>query len=136
MGYDSDEENEPIPYLTKEEMKHASDFNNVLVTSEPHHGNVIFQKKKIKNNSKTTSQPDFIGDITNKEVSEKSIAQPASVPKKEELVMGQGVVTYETGKKSDEVKKSAKTEKEENIKSFEKSRSDIDRLLKELESKK
>ncbi|MCQ2514428.1 MAG: hypothetical protein MJ089_04980 [Ruminococcus sp.] len=127
MGYDRTEHDEPIPYLTKEEMKNASDFNNLLVTSDAHTSPVIFQsrKKTNKNSRKTAHAPAFTGDISK---TDNNYVQPAQVASVDELVMGQQVVRVEHSSKD------AVTP--DKHKSSNKSMSDVERLLKELESKR
>lgn len=53
IGYDSDEEEEPIPYFTKDEMVKSADFANVFVTPNAYDETENFiEQKKINKSAK------------------------------------------------------------------------------------
>lgn len=60
MGYDNDDEEEPIPYLTKQEKEEKEPFSGVLIDSDLHYNN---SDENTESNSKKSEQNKELSDV-------------------------------------------------------------------------
>lgn len=67
MGYSDEDDEEPIPYLTKNEINNANDYNDLLISSGEDDNLVKVNKQKKHGNKQhiffTDSQPSIVQDI-------------------------------------------------------------------------
>lgn len=56
MGYDTDEEEEPIPYFTKDEMEKSADFANTFVTDVVYDESDIIRSNNFRKSAKAKQQ--------------------------------------------------------------------------------
>lgn len=123
IGYTAPVDDEPVPYLTKEEMD-KSKKNSFVIGAEP---------KADENESKAVAGADLISskDSDEAEAEAKAKAEAEAKAKAEAVEKAR----LEAKARAEAAAK-AKAEAEEKAKAAEKELSDIDKLLQELDSKK
>ena len=123
MGYDSDDEHEPIPYLTKSEMKKASSSKLVFLNDD--------EENKTENKSEPNVEQEAVqADMPAKEIDVKEETSAEDKTAKDSLY-NKTIDIINDIPKADEHQETPAKEKPK-----KKSMSDIDMLLQELENKK
>lgn len=161
IGYDAGEDDEPIPYFTKEEMKRSADFANLFVTqTSDDDSEEVIKLEKTNNSAKTNeTNSESENELNNEQNSVKSLedlADKTSTETVENKTVSKNVEEIETveisskkqtdisSESSDEIKK-AQSEAEDrsydsdNMSAADKKSKqmkDIDDLLKSLDDLK
>lgn len=106
MGYEADEDEEPIPYFTKEEMEKSADFANAFVTDVVYDESDLIKRNKFGKPVKSKQQTKSSADS---KVAEQDISKPAE-PDSVDLVQDVQESVAQTDNKTVE-EKAAKPEK-------------------------
>lgn len=157
IGYDTEEEEEPIPYFTKEEMEKSSDFANLFVTPTSYDDSedvIKFKKfgksaKSNKNEKSSESEIVFknemdsvelINDVTDNTSDKKSVGENIDGVKISEVSSGKQSDSSELLEEINQVISSSKDNSADTEMSTadkkSKQREDIDALLKSLDDLK
>lgn len=146
MGYEADEDEEPIPYFTKEEMAKSADFANAFVTDVVYDESDLIKRNKFGKPVKSKSQAKSTADSKAFEQDMTKPAEPVSVDKVQD-VQASAVQTVENTADDVAVKSEKTAPSSETVdakKATEKSTvdkrtqqmNDIDALLKTLDDLK
>lgn len=147
IGYDKEEEEEPIPYFTKEEMEKSADFANIFVTPKSYDDSedVIKQKNFDKSSNSNKNQMNSVELITDvPDIASVNISDKKSDGKNVESVKISGISSNEkshsSSKPLEEINQAVSVSEDNSAMSTDDKKSkqmkDIDALLKSLDDLK
>ncbi len=150
IGYDTEEEEEPIPYFTKEEMEKSADFANLFVTPTSYDDSEDVKSAKSNKNEKSSESEivfknemdsvELINDVTDNTSDKKSVGENIDGVKISEVSSGKQSDSSELLEEINQVILSSKDNSADTEMSTadkkSKQREDIDALLKSLDDLK
>lgn len=141
LGYNAEEDDEPIPYFTKEEMAKSADFTNLFVTQSSYDGsNDVIKHKKIEKTEKSKKEEkpavsqNTASDIAEEKTVDENNVIESSSEEKSDSTRTSSEQTNRTFSEAEDNSADKDNMRTDDIKS--KQMKDIDDLLKSLDDLK